>query len=78
MRRGNIVSGFEDNITLSNTFLGKYAKMASTTKSPIETTVSKTPVAKESAIVKRIASKEEPAKLGFISQGTGLKFYKSW
>ena len=73
MRRGgNITSGFEDNITLSNTFLGKYAKTEPATEAPIDTPVSKTPVIKESATVKRIASKDELPGLGFTSEGTGI------
>ena len=71
MRRGNIPSGFEDNINLSSTFLDKYATVEPAVESVIE--VESTKVASvENPNVKRVASKDELVKLGFISQGTGI------
>lgn len=70
MHKGNITSGFEDNLALSNTFLDKYAKIEEQV-TPVK------PIPTETAIVassttKRVASKEELPGLGFTHEGTGI------
>ncbi len=71
MHKGNITSGFEDNIVLSNTFLGKYATVEAPVVPTEPTAPVDTPVI-ESKTSKRIASKDELPGLGFTSEGTGI------
>ena len=73
MRKGgNITSGFEDNINLSSTFLDKYAAVETAVESLAEVTASVKVALVEDPNVKRVASKDELQKLGFVSQGTGV------